>query len=761
MTAVAERPRPATAFAPDAENASTAALTFLTIAGAVCMRRLFADWSYLGPVVLAGVAAHLAAWLCRVRGARAPTVIGAPIAIAVVIISWVQLPETTWYGIPTATTLHTALTQLGDSFDSFKTVVAPAPVSPGFVLATILAVVVGASLADWAAYRMGAMLEATIPSFSLFVFTAALGSARYRPLSVAIELTALLLFLLVHQTGLSGRASAWFASRSPGGWLPLARPGLGLGLVAVIAALAVGPHMPGSSSAALLSWRNKDNNGPSSRSTVSPFVTIRGRLVNQSGVEVFSVQTNQKAYWRLTSLDTFDGDIWSSNDSYRAVNGRRLPRGVSAPQATNVIQRFTIDTLDSIWLPAAYEPTRVDGINDVSFNGDSGSLISANDTTNGLTYTITSALPSLDGPELAALSAPDPNSVRRYLSLPNIPKKVTELAQRIVAGKTTEYDKALALQNYLRSAPFRYNLKAAAGHSGNALERFLLVTHEGYCEQFAGSYAVMARAVGLPTRVAVGFTPGTFNPSDGTYHVRDEHAHAWPEVFFSNIGWVAFEPTPGRGEPGAQSYTGVPEAQLGEDGTTPTPAVTTPVTPPTTIPPLGRTGSTLPRDVTLEGGKATTNHHRSPLTTAVWVLLVIVAIAALWAVAIPLASSVLRRRRRARAEAPADLVLVAWREANGALAMAGAGRKPHETLTEHARRAGPAVHFDEEARRALVDLAGDAGMASYAGGPIAPEAGARAVQAAETVEGALSALATRGQRIKRALDPRSLTRSGR
>ncbi len=78
----------------------------------------------------------------------------------------------------------------------------------------------------------------------------------------------------------------------------------------------------------------------------------------------------------------------------------------------------------------------------------------------------------------------------------------------------------------------------------------------GYAEQFAGTYAATARAVGLPSRVAVGFTTGAFDPSINTYRVSGKHAHARPEVWLDGIGWRRFEPTPGRGAPDDQIYTG-------------------------------------------------------------------------------------------------------------------------------------------------------------------------------------------------------------
>src|SRR5439155_8920763 len=108
---------------------------------------------------------------------------------------------------------------------------------------------------------------------------------------------------------------------------------------------------------------------------------------------------------------------------------------------------------------------------------------------------------------------------------------------------------------------FTYSLDVPQGQSSSAIDEFL-ESKSGYCEQFAGTFAAMARAVGLPARVAVGFTPGDADPdTPGLYHVRGEHAHAWPEVFIAGQGWVLFEPTPTRGAPNAEQYTGVPEQQ--------------------------------------------------------------------------------------------------------------------------------------------------------------------------------------------------------
>src|SRR5205807_5045588 len=157
------------------------------------------------------------------------------------------------------------------------------------------------------------------------------------------------------------------------------------------------------------------------------------------------------------------------------------------------------------------------------------------------------------------------------------PSSVVRLATQVTASATAPYAKAKALQDYLRNN-FRYDLNVPPGHGDDALQRFLFVTKRGYCEQFAGSYAAMARAINLPSRVAVGFTPGQ-QLADGAYRVLNRHAHAWPEVYLSGYGWVAFEPTPGRGAPDDQSYTGV--NPMAPEGFTPPPAVASPQTPTT------------------------------------------------------------------------------------------------------------------------------------------------------------------------------------
>ena len=112
------------------------------------------------------------------------------------------------------------------------------------------------------------------------------------------------------------------------------------------------------------------------------------------------------------------------------------------------------------------------------------------------------------------------------------------------AAKDNKFEAAVLIQNWFRSGGgFTYSTQNAKGSGMTALEDFLLTNKEGYCEQFATGMALMARIIGIPSRVGIGFLPGTAG-KDGEYTVKMHDMHAWPELYFQGIGWVRFEPTP-------------------------------------------------------------------------------------------------------------------------------------------------------------------------------------------------------------------------
>jgi hypothetical protein len=204
---------------------------------------------------------------------------------------------------------------------------------------------------------------------------------------------------------------------------------------------------------------------------------------------------------------------------------------------------------------------------------------------------------------------------------------------------------------------------------------------KGYCEQFSGTFAAMARAVNLPSRVMVGFTQGQLR-ADGLYHVAGRHAHAWPEVWFDGYGWVSFEPTPGRGAPGAEQHTGRQAAQEEGNGTPGGTADNTPnstLVPPQAQPPRPEngapTGPTTPRDPAL-------NIRSDGGSSGGWIIFALLLAVLAWVVAMP---RVLNRWSRHKARAPADRVTSAWAATVRSLTMAGAPRVAGSTPLEYAR----------------------------------------------------------------------------
>jgi hypothetical protein len=275
----------------------------------------------------------------------------------------------------------------------------------------------------------------------------------------------------------------------------------------------------------------------------------------------------------------------------------------------------------------------------------------------------------------------------------------------------------------------------------------------------------MARAVGLPARVAVGFTPGEEDPdTPGLYHVRGEYAHAWPEVFIAGAGWVPYEPTPGRGAPGAEGYTGVPEAQAAASNPTGTETVPTTAT---TAPPAG--GETTPTSdpfgaegrLDLGGGgddasggddadSLPARYLIEPVTRAA----PFVGGAVLgYLVLFPLGLLGWRQRRRRRAKDPRAQIELAWREAAEDGAVVGYQERPSHTFVERAHHLSVALPAAEDA---AFTLASCLQAATYAAEEADADEADDARSAAADVAGALRAQASRWVRVSRWFDPRTL-----
>lgn len=456
------------------------------------------------------------------------------------------------------------------------------------------------------------------------------------------------------------RLARWAAARGgrPGGTLV---PAVGLGAATCAAALGVTALVPPLGAGAA-------QQGP--RVAYNPIVSIRATLTRDPPIELFRVRTQRAAYYRLTSLDTFDGNVWTQTPEPASLV---LDRGPLRPEVSGrtrpIRQRVTVSGLGGPWIPAAYAPVDLRGIAGVRAQPTTLAMLHPSELRPGIRYSVRSEAPE---PRRTDLTRPAElgRGIARYTKLSfSVPKEVSRTARTVAGGYRTPYGKTVALQRFFRSR-FTYDERVAAGHRIESLIDFLRV-RRGYCEQFAGTMAVMARSLGLPARVAVGFTAGE-RIGDDVFRVTTRHAHAWPEIFFAGVGWLAFEPTPRAGFAHPPPYT-LPASGEREERQ---PAAESPGATPTTRPqPTEAAAEHRPERAGRDGGGA--GARRVALT----VVLVAAAAAApkTWALA-------RRARRRRRVSDPGDAVAVRYREFLEWCAAAGFGRAPAETPAEHAER---------------------------------------------------------------------------
>jgi hypothetical protein len=293
------------------------------------------------------------------------------------------------------------------------------------------------------------------------------------------------------------------------------------------------------------------------------------------------------------------------------------------------------------------------------------------------------------------------------------------------AGAKTPFEEAVALQNWLSGGAFKYTLNAPTVLDARGLEQFLTGSKGGYCQQFSFAMAALARLLGIPSRVAYGFTSGT-SIGDNEWLVTTHDAHAWPELYFQGAGWLRFEPTPsggnGQGTATAPTYTLAPgNASVGTSGQS------TPTDGPSTSAGGSLSQQALQRRIAAEFGitpaGAGAGHGggsaagRSASVNPWEVLGLVVAGLLVIAVAAPWCTRLAVRRRRWRRADDAALAHAAWRELRDDLVDHNAGGRPSESPRAVAARAGTNLALAEPARAALGRIALAEERARYAARP--------------------------------------------
>ena len=344
--------------------------------------------------------------------------------------------------------------------------------------------------------------------------------------------------------GLSRDSAEGFGTAMPVVW----RAAGYLAVPAIIATIVLGFALPTLSLPGLGFGSGPGGSGP--LQLTDPTLDLRRNLNQPEDRDVIEYQTNGAGgvYLRLASLPQLSANGWS-NVQIRLNNGQSLPAIPGQSGEPDERRTTTIRVLDfaSQYLPLPYAPRSFDAPGDWRF--DANSLIVVNADTRRaqdlrrLTYTVESVDIAPDNNDLNDAVAGTPADAAVTAVVPSdLPDNLIQLANRITADADTPAAKAAAIQAYLRSSQFTYSTEPLPGSGYEALQNFLLRDHRGYCEQFASAMAMMARVVGIPSRVSVGFLPGEQDEEGWKVSIRD--MHAWPELYFANYGWVRFEPTP-------------------------------------------------------------------------------------------------------------------------------------------------------------------------------------------------------------------------
>lgn len=623
-------------------------------------------------------------------------------------------------------------TGLRDAYRNMLTTILPAPARPELLIGAQVVIWIAAVAAAEIVLRTRTRATPALPAVAAFGVALLLGvDGPGSNLPVAGVFVALVVALMLVRTA--------------DGWRPLAA-GLPAALAIAAAATAVAPYLP-TVGTPYDPRHNVQAPPPQRRDGVNPLDRVSEWLASP-GRPLFTVRASAAENWRLAVLDHFDGATWTPSGRF-TPSGSRVPEtGRHDGTRTTVTQRFTLSGLPGVWLPAADRPRTVTGL-PVSVDPASGVVAAARTPRSGQSYRVTSAVPDFTANNLAgAEPARDPAATALPSGAggqraPQVPR-FQRLAQRATGGASTPFAQAVKLSDYLRKHGV-YDVKAPPGHTYRHLDFFLNVTHHGTSEQFGTAFAVLARTLGLPTRVVVGFRPG--RQAAGGWQVNSGDVLVWPEVRFRGLGWVPFFPTPERKSssrrtssvPVGQSQKKLEQQQKNAES-------------------RGRSHRPDKRH------KPTPSPHRPPQRAApasdspAWWWFAAggaAAVVVAYLAAVVLVPA-LRRRRRRRRPNPGDQVLGAWRQTLDDLGDVGLRRSRALTAEEVAAFGDRAL--GAPARDHLGPLATLVNHTRYAPGgeTAAPGTAGAAWGHSDAVGRLVTHTAGRLRRTRRRLHPRSL-----
>ncbi|HEX6254580.1 MAG TPA: transglutaminaseTgpA domain-containing protein [Euzebyales bacterium] len=527
--------------------AGTLRVAALVFAATLPFGRVFITGEWFAPLVLAGLLPVGISLLARQLRLRWWWGVGLQVVAWLWFAAFTLLPSTLWAGLPTTESVRLAIRVGVIAVE--RVAVLPAPVYPEvpLLLLGVSGVWWVAASIDVLALRLEAPGKAVVCAATLWIVPLAIVPGGDAPWLLAAPL------LLAGAAMLHAQAERdfvrWGPQVTPGGHRqPVTTQagrqssGAALAVCALLAGALLAGMLPGFGDPPWYELRAR----ATTTLTDNPIVQLRANLVATDPGAVLQVRSPEPVYLRSTALDVYsEAEVWETSgiEPRPLRTGGYVPGGVFTAN-TNRVRIEVVDVTDGVLVPTPIGPTRFEPPGEITprYDQRTSTFTFGDDRLQtGQRYAVDAGRARINPDVLMSMDAPAPPHLT---ALPDpVPPEVNELARRIVAdaGAESPFQQALAIQNELRT--WEYSLQPPAGHSGVAMRTFL-EQRVGYCEQFAGTMAVMLRTLGIPARVAVGFTPGTVDPDDPTlWTVSWANAHAWVEVRFGG-SWVAFEPTP-------------------------------------------------------------------------------------------------------------------------------------------------------------------------------------------------------------------------
>ena len=764
-----------------ANHRRTLAAALATILTSISLYPIFYGWAWFWAGVGSVLTVAAAGTLTRLR--RLPVIAclaGGVLALLLYLNLVFENARSFYHLLPTPTSLRWLWDLAGTGFNDAAKYAPPVPEKHGMVLLAAAGIGITATATDLIAVRLESAALAGLPLLLLFTepFTLSLSRSAFGT-TVVFCLAAVGYLTMLSSEG-RDRIREWEQPKPGPLDVPdtraLAAAGRRVGLASVVLALLVPVFVPGLHATRLFGAGQPGiggsvGGGAGGVGFPDPNTQLSRELHASQPTTVLIYHSSDTApqYLQIYTLDNLTSSEWqlfSQPESLVPVSpGMPASPGLTENQwATPVTTTITISSSVSqdalAALPIPYPATAVAAPGTLKADKNSLMLFDSGVRVAGLSYSVN----SLDvAPPVQALdSVPPPSAdiTAHYLEVPSDYGSLRNLAESVVkaAGAKTLFQDAVALQDWLSGSTFKYTLNAPTVTNASSLTAFLETTRKGYCQQFSFAMAVLARLLGIPSRVAYGYTAGTPGYG-GTWQVTTHDAHAWPELYFQGAGWLRFEPTPactaGQGTATAPSYTLAPDN--GFSGTQPQTSPTT--TPTTSAADRNRAAAQLGQRLGLPAGAVGNGGNvvlpSAPLSPWAVFGLCAAGLLVILAAAPVTARLAIRRRRWRRGAHGGDVLMAhaAWREFRDNLVDYGAGYLPSESPRAAAARAAAGFGLEERAVTALRRVALAEERARYAA---RPDSGMGLRQDSAVVRRAIAAAVPRWTRWRARLMPASV-----